>query len=116
MYFSITNTHEVNYKENDSTYRCMPPSHCVPVVKNNLVVTRPLISNGRITSQSIHLTAELPNTGSTFDITRIIGRCVGPCSCADDQISTQMCGADGRTYDSQCHAECAGTTVSQMLC
>ena len=87
----------------------------MPVVKNNLVVTRPLISNGRITSQNIHLTTELPKTGSRFDVTHTIGRCVSPCSCSNDQILTKVCGSDGRTYDSECHAECAGISVSQMF-
>ena len=93
-------------KENDFTCRCMPPARCVPVVKNNLVVT---------SSLNIYLTAELPKTGSSFDVTYIIGRCVSPCSCANDQSSNKVCGSDGRTYDSECHAECAGISVSQML-
>ena len=90
----------------------MPPARCVPIVKNNLVVTTPLVSNGQIISQSIHLTADLPKSGSRFDVTSIIGRCVSPCSCVNNALSNKVCGADGRTYDSRCDATCAGISVS----
>ena len=89
----------------------MPPARCVPVVKNNLIVTTPLVSSGQIISRNFHLTVELPRSGSRFDVRSIIGRCINPCSCANNESSNKVCGADGRTYDSECDATCAGVNV-----
>jgi len=82
------------------------------VVKNSLVVGIPVLSGGRLTTEQRHLTAQLPQTGSDFSITDVIGRCVAQCSCNTPQ--SEVCGADGRTYDSECYADCAGVQVSHQ--
>ena len=36
-----------------------------------------MLSSGRLTTEQCHLTAQLPQTGSDFSITDVIGRCGG---------------------------------------
>ena len=93
-------------------HRCEPSTRCVPVVKNSIIVSVPVESNGRRTTEQRHLTAQLPQAGIDFSITDVIGHCVTPCSCNTPQLSDKVCGADGRTYDSECYADCVRVQVS----
>ncbi|XP_065894203.1 uncharacterized protein [Dysidea avara] len=99
------------YLGDSSDYRCDETTECVPVVKNSIVVSLPVLSGGRRTTEQRHLTAQLPQAGIDFSITDVVGRCVTPCSCNTPQLSDKVCGADGRTYDSQCYADCVRVQV-----
>jgi len=74
------------------------------------------MSGSRLTTEQRHLDVQLPQTGIDFSITDVIGRCVAPCSCPTPQTGDKVCGADGRSYESECYAECAGVQVSDKLC
>lgn len=78
-------------------FRCMPPARCVPVVVNG------------------NTAVQLPKQGESFAASDIIGRCVTPCACNDEPISSQVCGSDGRTYASTCYANCANIEVCMYV-